>query len=74
LASAKETIKLNLPSERRLIIEALLLLKLHTLLLSVSELKAREVNIFFGNHCFFAEQPIAICQDGLYFFTETVNY
>jgi hypothetical protein len=74
LASAKGTIKLNLPSGRILIIEALLVPKLHTSLLSVSELEATGAITFFGGHCFLAEQPIAIRQDGLYLFEETVNY
>jgi hypothetical protein len=74
LASAKGTIKLNLLSGRILTIEALLVPKLYTSLLSVSELKEIEAITFFGGHCFLAEQPIAICQDGLYLFKGTVNY
>jgi hypothetical protein len=59
LASAKGTIKLNLPSGRILTIEALLVPKLHTSLLSVSDLEATGAITFFGGHCFLAEQPIA---------------
>jgi hypothetical protein len=74
LVSAKGTIKLNLPSGRILTIEALLVPKLHTSLLSVSELEATGAITFFGGHCFLAEQPVAIRQDSLYLFEGTVNY
>jgi hypothetical protein len=74
LASAKGTIKLNLPSGRILTIKALLVPKLHTSLLSVNELEATGAITFFGGHCFLAEQPIAIRQDGIYLFKRTVNY
>jgi hypothetical protein len=55
------TIKLNLLSRRILIIEVLLVPKLYTLLLSVSELEVIGAITFFEGHCFLAEQPIAIC-------------
>jgi hypothetical protein len=74
LPSAKGTIKLNLPSGRILTIEALLVPKLHTSLLSVSELEVTGAITFFGGHCFLVEQPIAIRQDGIYLFEGTVNY
>jgi hypothetical protein len=74
LAYPKGTIKLNLPSGRILTIEAILVPKRHTLLLSVSELEATGAITFFGGHYFLAEQPIAIRQDGLYLFKGTVNY
>jgi hypothetical protein len=72
--SAKETIKLNLPSRNILIIEVLLVPELYILLLSVSELTVFLVIIFFEDHCFVAEQSIVIYQDILYCFKETVNY
>jgi hypothetical protein len=74
LASAKGTIKLNLPCGRMLTIEALLVPKLHTSLLSVSELEATGAITFFRGCCFLAGQPIATCRDGLYLFEGTINY
>jgi hypothetical protein len=50
LASAKRTIKLNLPCGRMLTIEVLLVPKLHMSLLLVSELEAIEAMTFFGGH------------------------
>jgi hypothetical protein len=70
----KETIKLNLPSRRILTIEALLVPKLHTSLLSLSELEAIGGIILFGGDRLLVEQPIVIRQDGLYLFEGTVNY
>jgi hypothetical protein len=74
LVSAKGTIKLNLPSEQILTIEVHLVTKLHTSLVSESELEVLGAIIFFGSHCFLVVQPIAIYQNGLYLFKGTVNY
>jgi hypothetical protein len=74
LASAKGTIKLNLPSGRILTIDALLVPKLHTSLLSVSELEETGAITFFEGHCFLVRQPIAIPRDSLYHFEGTINY
>jgi hypothetical protein len=74
LASAKETIKLNLPAGRILTIEVPLVSKLYTSLLSVSKLKAIGAITFFGDLCFLAEQAITIGQESLYLFEGTVNF
>lgn len=73
IASAKGIIKLSLPSGRTLTIEALLVPRLHTSLLSVSELAKTEYVQFFDDHCFLSGRAIGRRQGGIFNFLGTVK-
>ena len=73
IASAKGTIKLSLPCGRGLTIEALLVPRLHTSLLSVGELTKTEPVKFYNECCFLSEKLIGRRREGIFDFLGTVK-
>lgn len=65
-ALAKGTLKLSLPSGRTLTIEALLVPRLHTSLLSVSELAKTEPVQFLGDSCLLSGQAVGKQHNGVF--------
>jgi len=73
IASAKGSIKLRLPCGRTLTIEALLVPRLHTSLLSVGELTKSEPLKFYNERCFLSGKLIGQRRDGIFDFLGTVK-
>jgi len=73
IASAKGSIKLTLPCSQTLTIEALLVPRLHTSLLSVGELTKSEPVTFYNERCFLSGNLIGQRRYGIFDFLGTVK-